>query len=69
MAIELAFELLKARCKILRRQDTEFHHLHCCITASFILHNICRNNGDYLPIWNEDVNFNFLMITSSFLYF
>ena len=30
---------------------------NCCITACFILHNICINNGD-LSIWNEDVNFN-----------
>ena len=60
MAIEQAFGLLKARWRILmKRQDAEFHHLYCCITACFILHNICINNGnDHLPIWNEDVNFN-----------
>ena len=39
----------------MKRQDTEFHHLHCCITAYFILHDICINNSDNnLPTWNND---------------
>ena len=61
MAIEQAFGLLKSIWRILlKRQDTEFHYLHCYITACFILHNICINNGDdHLHIWNDNVNFNF----------
>ena len=60
MTIEQAFGLLKSRWRILlKRQDTEFHNLHCCITACFILHNIYKNNGyDHLPIWNDNVTFN-----------
>ena len=56
MSIEQAFGLLKSRWRILmKRQDTEFHHLHCLITACFILHNICINNNDNnLPTWNND---------------
>ena len=56
MAIEQAFGLLKSIWRILlKRQDTEFHYLHCYITACFILHNICINNGDdHLHIWNDN---------------
>ena len=50
--IEQTFGLLKSRWRILlKRQDTEFHNLHYCITACFILHNICIDQGDnHLPL-------------------
>ena len=47
MAIEHDCVLLKSRWRILlKRPDTEFHHLYCYIIACFILYNICINNGD-----------------------
>ena len=38
LSIDQALGLLKCRWRILmKRQDTEFHHLHCCITVLFYI--------------------------------
>ena len=57
MDIEQTFGL-KSRWRILlKMQDTEFHILHYCITACFILHNICIIQGDnHLPLWDDNIN-------------